>query len=268
VCWDDPDTSRHTRLAYNCVLVECWCEWVVYTCVVTHAQAPAASLAAGAGPLPPSWRTWRSLFVFSAGSNRLTGTLPPAWVELPGLIILDVSINRLNGTLPAAWGRSASLQSVLLSNNMLSGTLPPTWRMDWITVAWNNLTGPLPPSWGASTTLGLSGNNLSGSVPSGWGGARIQQVSLNDNPRLQGCLPRAWRSRAEFTLSAIRPGTPPMSFRRGAQARAAAARRGGDGSLSDGLSDVLSPAFNSAGDGSGAVAVGVALQGTALTGYC
>jgi len=202
-----------------------------------------------------------------ATSNSLTGTLPPEWAELPSLVALDLNTNLLNGTLPAAWGRLSSLMYVVLSNNQLSGTLPPTWRTAWINVAWNNLTGPLPSSWSANRILELAGNNFSGSIPPSWGNAALQSLSLNDNPRLQGCLPRAWRSRAAFTLFTTRPGMLVVWTRRNVQGRAQLAA---DAYRADSVA-----ALGDAGVGpdpetnhKGGEAVDTALKGTGIRDYC
>jgi hypothetical protein len=185
---------------------------------------------------------------------------------------MDLSINSLNGTLPAAWGTSASLQTVLLSDNNLSGTLPPTWRMPTIRVAWNALTGQLPPSWAAATDLSLSGNKLSGSIPAAWGQqAALSSLSVNNNPDLEGCLPRAWRSRAGFRLSATQRNASALLFQEGArQARLDQARQAGPNDPPRGLRTSVLTGMSSLGSGANgpAVPTHVALDGTRLTGYC
>jgi hypothetical protein len=182
-------------------------------------------------------------------------------------VALDLNTNLLNGTLPAAWGNLSSLMYVVLSNNRLSGTLPPTWRSGWINVAWNNLTGPLPSSWSANRILELSGNNFSGSIPPGWGNATLRTLSLNDNPRLQGCLPRAWRSREAFTLVTTRPGMLVVSTRGNVQGRAQLAadtyRDDTVAALGDALDRPGLVTYHKGGE-----AVGTALKGTGIRGYC
>jgi hypothetical protein len=152
------------------------------------------------------------------------------------------------------------LRDLYLNDNKFSGTLPANWRFNNINVAWNNLTGPLPSSWSAISDLELSGNNLSGSIPPGWGNATLKSVSLNDNPRLLGCLPRAWRSRAAFTLYNTRPSTAAMSFHRRAQVRDAS------GEVLGGITRSLSSSIG--GIGYEAATVSEALKGTDVSGYC
>lgn len=235
------------------------------------AQLLSAPVTAAVGQLPPTWHTWRSLFVLLLCSNGLSGTLPPEWADLPGLRVMDLGMNRLNGTLPVAWGKLASLQKVFLHDNRLSGTLPPTWGIQSVSVAWNNLTGQLPPSWAAVTDLNLAGNKFLGSIPAAWEQqATLSSLSINDNPNLQGCLPRAWRSRAEFRLAATRPNTLSVQYEQGAKE----ARMDQVGYT--GQDDVpgmrVSIGFGLSGLGGAATGPAVstefALQGTQLTGYC
>jgi hypothetical protein len=60
----------------------------------------------------------------------------------------------------------------------------------------NSFSGPLPASWGsfkALATLDLSNNQLLGGIPFFWGTlgvTRLSQLSLFNNFRLVGCLPR------------------------------------------------------------------------------
>jgi hypothetical protein len=83
------------------------------------------------------------------------GPLPPSWGALPQLRALDLSGNDFNGPLPPSWSKLARLEQLDLNTNDLGGSVPPSW-------------GTLP---------------------------RLVNVTLFHNPRLKGCLPRAWRGK-------------------------------------------------------------------------
>lgn len=235
------------------------------------AQLLVASVTAAVGQLPPAWRTWSSLFVLVLCSNRFSGTLPPEWADLPGLRVMDLGMNRLNGTLPVAWGKSASLEKVFLHDNQLSGTLPPSWGMQSVSVAWNNLTGQLPPSWAAVADLNLAGNKFLGLIPAVWEQqATLSALSINDNPNLQGCLPRAWRSRAEFRLATTWPNTLSVPYEQGAkEVRMGQVGYTGPSDAPGIHFSIIFGLFGLRGAATGpAVSTEFALQGTRLTGYC
>jgi hypothetical protein len=86
---------------------------------------------------------------------------------------------------------------------LFPASLPPTWsalsKVKKVLLYGNALTGALPATWSQLTALEglyLDSNTLTGSVPPAWGTwPRIVNVTLHNNPGLEGCLPRAWRGK-------------------------------------------------------------------------
>uniref|UniRef100_A0A383VNV4 LysM domain-containing protein n=1 Tax=Tetradesmus obliquus TaxID=3088 RepID=A0A383VNV4_TETOB len=182
------------------------------------------------GPLPVSWGQLRSLMALWLSNNRLSGPLPPAWAQLKDLLVFAAGSNVLTGTLPAQFSQWTAVRAIWLRSNLLRGTLPAAWsglaRLEQLQLGLspreNGITGSLPASWGALKALRdlqMVGQHLTGTLPASWQGMeameslsvcfnditgtiptqwaqgmrRLRMFCTNSNPRLQGCVPKAWK---------------------------------------------------------------------------
>ncbi|KAI4389019.1 hypothetical protein MLD38_001288 [Melastoma candidum] len=143
----------------------------------------------------------RTMYVFSAGDNDLSGPIPPnllmncggAWDS----VLVNVSHNRLSGPIPSGLGSSCkSLIAFDASHNQLSGTIPSSLgELTFIVtldLSWNSLQGPIPSALGNMQTmifLSLAGNGMNGSIPSSLGMLQYLEVLDLSSNSLSGEIP-------------------------------------------------------------------------------
>ncbi|MDE2731165.1 MAG: putative Ig domain-containing protein [Bacteroidota bacterium] len=131
--------------------------------------------------------------------NLLHGRLPPEIGSLANLELMDMAVNSLEGPIPPELGQLARLESVHLLGNSLSGPIPPEITrlvsLRSIDLAGNELEGPIPSGIGnlkRLENLWLYSNNISGPLPREIGNlAALEHLSVSDNPRMAGRLPRS-----------------------------------------------------------------------------
>ncbi len=126
------------------------------------------------GPIPPELGNLSSLAVLALFQNRLSGAIPPELGNLSALRKFWAADNRLTGSIPAELGRLSSLDDLHLHANRIRGPIPPE-------------LGGMP----SLVHLTLSDNDLSGRLPPQLGGlANLESLKVNDNPDLEGLIPR------------------------------------------------------------------------------
>jgi Leucine-rich repeat (LRR) protein len=155
------------------------------------------------GPLPVLQP--EKLSVLDVSFNLLAGTIPPSlWATgspLPPLEALYLEHNQLTGPIPNSTEPQQVIKLVSVHNNRLSGRIPEGFGLAWPNIQElrlhnNTITGTIPSSlWGDAqspeklTHINLSGNDLSGALPGSAQVRNLQEVRLQDNPRLGGTIP-------------------------------------------------------------------------------
>ncbi|KAI4320382.1 hypothetical protein MLD38_033870 [Melastoma candidum] len=143
----------------------------------------------------------RTMYVFSAGDNDLSGPiLPNLLMNCGGAwdgVLVNISRNRLSGPIPSGLGSSCkSLIAFDASHNQLTGTIPSSLgeltSMVILDVSWNSLQGPVPSALGnmqAMIFLSLAGNGLDGSIPTSLGRLQYLEVLDLSSNSLSGEIP-------------------------------------------------------------------------------
>ncbi|XP_020258006.1 LRR receptor-like serine/threonine-protein kinase RPK2 [Asparagus officinalis] len=138
----------------------------------------------------------KSLLVFDAAGNRITGVIPQSFGELGSLFELDLSRNRLQGEIPLSFMNLKGLNYLSLATNNLSGSIPVAFEQLYslkrLDLSSNALSGKIPDglvNLKNLVALFLDDNNLSGKIPSGFAkvaSLSVFNVSFNN---LSGTLP-------------------------------------------------------------------------------
>ena len=152
------------------------------------------------GAIPPELGNMSKLEYMSLSNNQLSGRIPPELSNLSNLRRLSLYENNLTGSIPPELANLSSLLDFWLSENQLSGTIPAELAnlpiVEDFGVQNNDLSGPIPPEFGkmsSLTQLALYNNNLSGRLPPELGDlGNLEHLQLQDNPDLEGLLPRSF----------------------------------------------------------------------------
>ena len=150
------------------------------------------------GAIPPELGDLESIKSLSVSRNNLTGTIPPELGQLETLERLYLYDNQLNGEIPPVLGQLSHLHLLWVHQNDLTGRIPDELAnltmLEDLRAHENRLSGPIPAFLHGSplTILYLHDNDLSGGVPPEIGRiSTLGLLSLGDNPRLAGLLPRS-----------------------------------------------------------------------------
>lgn len=164
------------------------------------------------GTIPPTLftnLTGLSYFNFSASFNKISGTLPPLLFP-SGMslssgstgIVLDLANNSITGTIPYGFltltqiATGVSPAWLNIAGNQLTGSIPNSLFNDFaagtimLTAARNQLNGSLPTflASGNVFSLDVSSNLIEGPIPSVWQSQYPRDISLSDNPGINGTL--------------------------------------------------------------------------------
>ena len=151
------------------------------------------------GPIPPELGGLDSLVTMVLHTNQLDGPLPPELGKLSKLEFLWLDANKITGPIPPELGNLKALKRLRLSRNQLSGPIPPELgnltSLKWLILSKNRLSGSIPPELGQMSSLvqlALYNNQFSGPLPPEIGDlGDLEDLRLQDNPNLEGLLPRS-----------------------------------------------------------------------------
>ncbi|KAJ3116417.1 hypothetical protein HDU96_009674 [Phlyctochytrium bullatum] len=143
-----------------------------------------------------SFESHRSIRVFAASSNQLTGELPTAYP--PTLEAFNVGRNRMSGSIPQqAFSSLPALSELYLQRNSFVGGLPALPRTIRDFYAWGNrLTGTIPSSYAEFPDLerlDIGGNLLEGPILASLP-INMTYLGLWDNKDLRGPVTASYGS--------------------------------------------------------------------------
>ncbi|KAG7986498.1 hypothetical protein I3843_03G084300 [Carya illinoinensis] len=127
------------------------------------------------GPIPAEFGTMcKSLKLFDASVNQITGPIAPSFGELVSLVALNLSWNLLQGQIPISLSQIRDLKYLYLAGNNMTGFIPSSLgqlqHLEELDLSSNFLTGEIPKdlvNLKHLTVLLLNNNNLSGQIPAG-----------------------------------------------------------------------------------------------------
>lgn len=124
------------------------------------------------GAVPATLGQMKSLKIFNASSNLLTGNVPKELTNLTGIKTLALDNNAISGPFPYFLSSVPSMDTLILNDNFLSGAFNDSisyfWKLKVLLLSNNLLTGSLPSSMTSLQNLqvlSLAHNRLAGMIP-------------------------------------------------------------------------------------------------------